>query len=240
MSGSLARLVQRAQGRLPVAEPLLPSRYAAAGSPAGPLEEIGAEPVLQSSPGPPEPATSTSTRAPEPTVPTEPSHPRPAPIGARDTDAEASGPSPVAKQAAPNAVVGPRSAPVARSGGEPTEPPSRLISAATEPVRAAQPAPPDVVSVSPRPAELSAGPAPPNQDRRPSPGVSPFLAREAALAAGRAAIVQRSTSPAPAPDVHISIGRLEVHAAPAARATPSRVPARHPAVSLADYLARRR
>ena len=238
MSGSLARLVQRAQGSLPVAEPLLPSRYAAAGSPAGPLEEIGAEPVAQPSPSRQEPATSTPTRAPEPTAPTERSNLRPAPIGARDIDVKANGSPPVAEQAAPNAVVGPRSAPVARGGGEPTEPPPRQLSAATGPVRVAQSVPPDVVSVSPRPAEPSAGPAPANQDPRPSPGVSPFLAREAALAAGRAAIVQRPTSPVP--DVHISIGRLEVHAAPAARATPSRAPARHPAVSLADYLARRR
>ena len=49
MSGSLTRLVLRAQGRLPVAEPLLPSRYATGPQAAGFSEDVGIELAAQPS-----------------------------------------------------------------------------------------------------------------------------------------------------------------------------------------------
>ncbi len=250
MSDSLIRLVLRAQGRLPVAEPLLPSRYAAA--PLSGLSEVtGVEPIT-------DPVTRDRDRSPiRPPIPPDPLFPA------------SSGP-PTPSAAPPLARRDGRSegdAPVA--GGSPVGPiadalPSPLVTVPPQPVRvlarmpldqAPRPepsvhavAPPAPLSPSPTssewasPRSKSADPAPANLDRRPSAGVSPFLAREAALAGARTAAIEtpRPETPALAPDVHISIGRVEVHAAPERPAPVRAAAARHTGLSLADYLARRR
>jgi len=45
--------------------------------------------------------------------------------------------------------------------------------------------------------------------------------------------------PPPAPDVHVTIGRVEVRATPAASTESRREPARRPAMGLAEYLEKR-
>ncbi len=251
MSGSLDRLVLRAQGRLPVAEPLLPSRYAT-GSPAGLAEEIGAEPVAQSvashrePPAPTIPPTLSRTPAPTPTPMSVPRvEPRPPPIGAQhEVAAEASSPSPTVAGPATISLASPVSIAAERSSDEPPGRPARPPPTAAEPARAPPPEPLSRPNAPPPPAPQTARaePAPPDPDRRPSPGVSPFLARAARLAATRAGAIEahRAAPLAPPPDVHISIGRLEVHAAPARQAPARAAPARQPALSLADYLAHRK
>jgi hypothetical protein len=53
--------------------------------------------------------------------------------------------------------------------------------------------------------------------------------------------IARAPAATRAPDIHISIGRLEVVATPARTTTPVRTaPVRRPSLSLADYLAQRK
>ena len=246
MSGSLTRLVLRAQGRLPVAEPLLPSRYATGPQAAGFSEDVGIELAAQPSSSPGEPAIPVARTVPA----SAPAALRPS-IGARsETVAEASESPPLAeaRRTAPGTAPRPT---IAERPAAASSPPRRVLTA-PEPAHAA---PLEPLRYPDTPSRRNSEAAPPGAapvtaiepalripDRRPSPGVSPFLAREAALAAARSARIEtpRSETPASAPDVHISIGRVEVHAA-TARPAPVRVaPARHSGLSLADYLARRR
>jgi hypothetical protein len=101
---------------------------------------------------------------------------------------------------------------------------------------------PDVPSSSTVPVTVAEH-APHDPDRRPSPGVPPLVAREAVRVVPRPVRSEPprlETSPASARDVHISIGRVEVHAAPVRPAPLRAAPARQSGLSLADYLARRR
>ena len=132
MSGSLARLVLRAQARLPVAEPWRPSRYAA-GSP----EEIGAESIAQLSDRH-EPSPKATPRGPA----AEPAEPRSAPIGGeREIVTEPSGP-PVAKPVATTTIASALSAQTAPIGHEPPEQPPRRM-----------PVTPELARISPKPSD---------------------------------------------------------------------------------------
>jgi hypothetical protein len=240
MSGSLARLVLRAQGRLPVAEPLLPSRYAAGPQP-GFSEEVGIEPAVPLSSSPRDPLMPVAPAGPLSAPRSEP----PAPgrlVGAwAGTIAETSDPAPLAEARTTAPVAMPRPIFAERPAAEPL--PRRVPTSQESPPATSLEPPryPDTPSPATAPA-MVIEPASHNPDRRPSPGVSPFLAREAALAAARSARTEMSRleAPASAPDVHISIGRVEVHAAPARPAPVRAAPARQSGLSLSDYLARRR
>lgn len=241
MSGSLARLVLRAQGRLPVAEPLLPSRYATGPQP-GFSEEVGIEPAPRPSSSPREPAIPVRSTVPSSAPRSEGPSPTPANGIRPESSAGGSSPPPLAETRTTAPIAMPRTMVAEHPTVEPRSP--RQVPAAPELGRAASLAPqhsPDTQPVPTAPAK-AIEPMPRNPDRRPSPGVSPFLAREAGLAAARSARPEtsRPETQALAPDVHISIGRVEVHAAPARPAPVRAAAARQSGLSLADYLARRR
>jgi hypothetical protein len=246
MTGSLARLVLRAQGRLAVAEPLLPSRYAAGPQP-GFSEEVGIQPAVQPTSSPREPSMPMAPMAPLAAPRAAPPAPRPSVGAGPETIAETGDPplSAESRTTIPVAVPRPMLAEHPAAEHLPAEPlPPLSAPTVQESARATSVVSPhyrDTPFAGATPA-VAIEPESYNPDRRPSPGVSPFLAREAALAAARSARIEtpRPGTPASAPDVHISIGRLEVHATPARPAPVRAAPARQSGLSLADYLARRR
>jgi hypothetical protein len=226
MSGSLARLVLRAQGRLPVAEPLLPSRYA----PAGP-----AEPPAAAEPGWPDPAIvpaqppspSPPAATVPPLAPARPPSPRP------ETEDAPAPPAPVVTSASIRPAPSPPPTPF-------EERPIRVE--AVRPAPAIAPASTRPDGREPAPATASAPPQTAGERYSAERAEPPFVvARRTTLASPPTeARTDRAIRAAMrAPDVHISIGRVEVHAAPAPPAPVRRGPARQPARSLADYLTRR-
>jgi hypothetical protein len=271
MSGSLARLVLLAQGQLPVAEPLLPSRFAPV-VPQGQATAVDPWPEIA--------ADSEPTPA-----PSAPSHVQRAPAASGRTAAETGlsaptgfGATPFAEHtsfgekgvAADRTQAGhPASADLTVPFGirETAVPIARLPDPA--PTEAAMPRPqqgmrPEVHAAPPASAtDRSAHAAAPVSAHAIAPdrsahSVPPVTATDHAaepIPAGRrppvafnlnpattsaARPTPAASAPARAPDVHISIGRLEVHAGPA-RAAPARpAPPRRPQQSLADYLARRK
>ena len=274
MSGGLVRTVLRAQGRLPVAQPLLPSRFAPpATAPADPLEalhEVAPEPMSRTDATPPSGSTATA-----PASMTESAG---ALLAVRASPASRD--IPVAKEAlGDTSLTGPPGPAVSALAAESHEAQSAR---AVAPHPRRLPTPPAVPSISelasqepsaagthiqnvshrnsPRARQQAAplrpaidashasdplAPAheahaaerrPPTRRRQP-PALRPATAETAAT---RAIQPVAAASSVRAPDVHISIGRMEVHAAPA-RATPPRpAPTLRPQQSLADYLARRK
>jgi hypothetical protein len=285
MSGSLARLVLLAQGQLPVAEPLLPSRFAPAGpAPAAtdPLatEAVWSEPAAEPATAPPE-----GERLPDPETPA-PSRPQRAPASqdATETGAESiaslwslsrTGPAlppraPPLPPAAPlNIEASAGVSPERAQARPPTVPAHPMVAAAplaqaekpelTARIAASlhRPRAPDAQAEKP---ELTArNAASLRRPRAPDVQAEAESLRPAphSLRLGPAAFVPspieithaaRATTPfgaglpamARAPDVQISIGRVEVHARPALAAAVPVALARRPPLSLADYLARRK
>jgi len=237
VTDSLGRLVLRAQGRLPVAAPLLRSRYADEGrAELAWGEEVGETTAPTAERPAPRPTVAAALaplargRAPEVSSPSasdvllptvaDVTMP-PEPIPARQDRQPA---SPVAARpviAAPAISDGARTQ--TSSGAAPPAP--RGLPEAVPPDRPG-------LTPAPRIAQPSAAAARTEYARAP---IQPTFAQQSRPAQP----LQRSAPP----EVRISIGRVEVHAAapvPAMAPLPSRsAPARRPAVSLADYLAER-
>jgi hypothetical protein len=219
MSGGLARLVLRAQGRLPVAAPLLPSRFAPTTPVAGATDWAGMDADDEA------PATTSTQR----TAPPPPRRPDPPQRTGAESTESAIGPH-VATEPERDAPAATRDDPTVPSGVIAPAPPA----VPPETVEPSQATPSDTLRPSSAPAPEAPIPLPMQRQIRPPavPRASPLAARIAAPA--------QALEPRHLPDVHISIGRLEVHALPA-RATPARAtPARAPRVTLADYLAQRK
>ena len=226
MSGGLARLVLRAQGRLPVAAPLLPSRFAPVASVVGTdwagMDAEDEAPATTSTqrtaPSPrrrPDPPQRAEAEPREPTTRPQDAAPPRTPAG-REPDRDATGPVRDEPTVSPTAIgAAPRTIPPE------TVEPSPATSAGT-------PRP------SPARAYEAAPPLPPRRRIEP-PAVPPASPLAARIAAPASAPELRRL-----PDVHISIGRLEVHASPARVAPARATPARGPRVTLADYLAQRK
>jgi hypothetical protein len=281
MSGSLARLVLRAQGQLPVAEPLLPSRFAPVEptlATINPLEteagwsEPGADPAAASPNRDTPPAHRVKRTPPSPAV----SQVQRAPMS-EDTTAAGTGPAaPLSlsrRNVAPSPVNGVAAA-FADEASVDVSPEWGLASPPIIAVYGAAAETPELIAgpqgLRPRPSaprarigteslplaprhltEAELGQLPPGlrteveprqpANRRPPPG--PFVPVSAEVPGGARAMPPAlsgvSVSPR-VPDVHISIGRVEVHAGPARAAPVRATPARRPPLSLADYLAQRK
>jgi hypothetical protein len=280
VTDSLTRLVLRAQGQLPIAEPLLPSRYAPAVMVRMPDWEA---PAIVEAEAPALPTTASRT----------PHLGRPAPEHQPSTpqenqtlaDAATAPVNPLiegfpgqAEAALQRIEPGrPRAAAFADAVGQTPRSAEVVASAVSLPAVSSRTGFPEVVDVSRESAVGHSAPALPAaraSDRladssevapvlseparvpseltpsatRPPPGMPPerlWLPNAPARqpANGRAAMPPdfpvRQTQPAP-PDVQISIGVVEVHAAPPRPAPARPAPARPRQVSLADYLAQRR
>jgi hypothetical protein len=80
----------------------------------------------------------------------------------------------------------------------------------------------------------------PADDRRLSKGEAPPLLRpRVTLAEPAPSPLRREASVAPAPTIHVSIGRIEVRATPAAKGPVRETAAARPAVDLETYLRQR-
>ena len=259
MSGGLLRTVLRAQGRLPVAQPLLPSRFAPpAAAPAGPLEawhEVAPDPMSPADAAPPSAFTRPSAEETEPTAtaPASMTESAGAPLAVRaspaprdiavakeslrDTSPAARPPGPAVLAAESYEARSARAAaPHPRRLPTPTAAPlsSELVFQQTAPLQPATDASDPLTPA--QEARRAAERRLPTLDRQPT-ALRPATAETAATRATQPVAAATSVR---MPDVHISIGRMEVHAAPA-RATPPRPdPARRPQQSLADYLAQRK
>jgi hypothetical protein len=225
MSGGLARLVLRAQGRVPVAAPLLPSRFAPVPSVAAAADWTGLDTGDEGLP----------TTATQRTAPPPPARPDPPRSAEADREAPTARPHDAIPSRDPAAMEPERGAP-GPTRDEPTiSPTAPGGTQRTVPAEAVEPLPATVADALPpwsARAPDAAPPLPPRRQTEPPavPPAPPLATRVAAPA----------LEPRRLPDVHISIGRLEVHALPA-RATPARAtPARAPRVTLADYLAQRK
>jgi hypothetical protein len=267
MSDSLARLVLRARGELPVAVPLIPSRHASASSDA-PREEadwLAADPVrgepvpapasnpvaMPASPfqgrgdrDPPARSVPGADRDPPPGEP--PRRPAIRPTGDQGSIASpphlpaAPAPQPAAplpgtadaRGVVPGTANGPR--PTAAPALPPTAAPGRITERRLIDVGASTSA--QVEAAPPRsPLPTAAALASRMAMQRASRSEAPRGGRKAASDAmdGLPAATQM-------PDVRISIGRVEVHAAAARPAPPRAVVTRPSPLSLADYLAQRK
>ena len=265
MTGSLSRLVLRAQGRLPTAEPLLPSRYAVS-APSVPVE-VSAEAESTGTPH------VRSERADRFALAIEPPAARPEmPVGPwrqRLTERAEGPPRGQESDIASRAPVadGEAAQPEARAHvalETPHRKPTGILGAtspspATESLRS--------FAVSPaRAPSLEAQPLTPTTARhpevRPRPrghardtlsAFVPLSVDGSPIASLRADRIRppSATRPSPlppisavhlgtpaAPEVRISIGCVEIHAAPPRPASTRQAPARRPTVSLADYLAK--
>jgi hypothetical protein len=245
MSGSLTRLVLRARGQLPVAEPVLSSRFALAGPSPTPPEletETGWSEPIEPAPAsfvpPPRsmPASQASTSA--ATEPVDPSSLQPrteaAPPAVRSPrfiverpariSPERVQPLPLAVPTGRAATAAPRVLPGAMELMAPT---AHSLPKAFDALGEAP-------SVQPAPyrAASAASPFAPTATKMPGATRATATATPAHLAG--------QTVPARIPDVQISIGRLEVHGAPTRAAPVRAAPVRRPQLSLADYLARRK
>ena len=267
MSGSLTRLVLRAQGLLPVAEPLLPSRFASSESFSAAIEEAETEtPVSDPAAGPAPALLDADVPARDVPPSAETHHSRPSPPSSLPMSWEPSAPeirpaapaSPIRRDqpSPPSAAAAievsdellatpapalPLVSRGADAAGAPGEAPAEMSSA--EPSHAAPLVPRARIEAGsrqpvpePRRAVKAHGPA----TRRP-PAV-PFapLATEPLEGARATFVAPVAAASARAPDVQISIGRGEVHAAPSRAAPVRAAPARRLPLSLADYLARRK
>jgi hypothetical protein len=237
MSGGLTRLVLRAQGQLPVAQPLLPSRFAPAAT-AAPIESDTAASWGETHEDSQSPSKDfVPVRAAPPPIVSQPSasssasrnDPVPITTSSPVPFLAAPPPSPVAapQASSPPDITAPRATPTPRAPSlslGPTTP------TAVPPARSESPA-----------ATVTSTPLP----HREPPPTAPRFAPTPPVASPPPPFTPPAIARAPAathaPDIHISIGRLEVVAAPARTTTPVRAaPARRPSLSLADYLAQRK
>jgi hypothetical protein len=263
MSGTLARLVLLAQGQLPTAQPLLPSRFVPAGpAPAAthPLatEAVWGEPAAEPASAPPEGET---PLAPEKLAPSRAQR-TPASQDAKETGAESMAPlsslsrtdperltprAPPLSPAAPLSIEASAAVSPERARAPPPTVPTHAIAATAPLARAEKPELTDRMTASRRrsrapDAEVEAESLRPAL-HSPRSGAAEFVPSPLEIArAARATTPFGAGLPAPArePDVQISIGRVEVHAAPTRAAAVPVAPARRPPLSLADYLARRK
>jgi hypothetical protein len=255
VSDSLARLVLRAQGRLPGIEPLLPSRYAPA-RPEAPewtemTVETGPDGLARQQPEPPfrEPRL---LYRPVPAA-TEPARPAATAEFAAAEKGLLESPvvTPAARSASPAAT--------AAAGPEQSSAPGQGVAlplATNPPVPLRPPTMPPAAGARDRSVDaLPEVPvAEPARTRTALPLASLELVASPAVAspavpttvAGPPSLAARGTEaePAPAPrsrgpQVSISIGRVDVYAVPARPAGTRAPPVRGQAASLADYLARR-
>lgn len=257
MTDSLTRLVLRAQGRLPVASPRLASRYAEAAADAAWGEHINetvAAPHIagvRTSPASqtvaPASRSLTSERTREPSHP-QARHGASRPIVQTSAERRLSVASthiqPQSEHSSVRAAVplGDAFPAVARVPAE--RPPVSPTPMSVQPVMASlDPLPMVVTPIDAALAEM----APPEIAQRgenaaPVGPVSEFRPRQ--TSAGRETAERQLPDITPsqgaaAPEVRISIGRVEVHAVPppAMPVSPRPTRARRPTISLADYLA---
>jgi hypothetical protein len=270
VTDSLTRLVLRARGQLPTAEPLLPSRYAPAG--AAPVPD-GESPATLEAEAPASPPTGSRTpRVPAPAAPRE--------YGPRADRATAPA-DPLVKEV-PERVPAqqrieqgrqtPHAAGFANTTGQTPGSPELVAQAITSRTGS-----PEFVEVSPEAQLRHSAPAvaaaPVSNRPADNSGVAQALSEPAGAASHMTPPAARPASSiaterlwlpdaparmladesvavppdfpvrqiqAAAPDVQISIGVIEVHAAPPRRPAPARTAPAPPRVSLADYLAQRR
>ena len=237
MSGSLDRLILGAQGRLPAPEPLLPSRYAPL-RPGSPFEAAAPAPARAVLAAASEPAAAIFEERQEPSATVRVIPP-------------AAPPGPLAAVAPAPIRVPPRAAPIPAAqlaaGAVANVPPPfdmRTVQAAVRTAtESAGPPEPPGRGDAPQPQAATVAettwrdPPPPPP---PPPHQPPFLERTAPVSrlAGPPALAP--LPPNRAPEVHISIGHVEVHAAPARSAPARPAPVRPPPMSLADYKALRK
>jgi hypothetical protein len=265
MTSSLARLVLRAQGQLPVAEPLLPSRF----EPAGPASAT-TDPLATEA-GSSEPALAPPARAmrhaPQPsTGPETPPTPqaRRALAGQDATEAEAESPvsvsflspadmapqpvhAPPLPSTTPFAIEASAAVTPGRAQASPSTVPAAPVTAAAPLAEAEQPELTARIAVS-RPRPTASGAHFEAESRqpaahRPRPAAAAFVPSPTEIpSSARPPAPHAAGSPASVrmPDVQISIGRVEVHAVPARAAPVRTAQARRPPLSLAEYLAQRK
>lgn len=269
MTDSLSRLILRAQGRLPIVEPLLRSRYADAVPETAWTEEYLETAALTPSPTAiVVPATRVHIPTPRPNVEYATARDTAARPLTRDIPPTVDTPTatqgqrheavPLSfPQELPQADTAPAFAPAlteALGQPGPPQPPSRHQAPPTEPMRSGTVLQEVTIPASPRPTVAAALQLIGEQRRS-----IPVMERPAAAVRTLNSLQTRPEHPAPVvvptiptrpapgraddtPNVHISIGRIEVHATPplSVPAAPSRpVPARRPTMSLSDYLADR-
>jgi hypothetical protein len=219
MTALLERIARRAREPLSAVEPLAPPPFAAGGADGGPV----------GSPAPEEPfgelEAMTATEAARP--------PRAEPAMARRTEAVAGGPARTAPSGDRAALDAAEPRPAARDGRGPR---SQAAAAAGRPGRER----PDPRATA-RPLPGDRGPGPARGTPTPEAAGAPRDSRAPVLVPAR-----RAASPDPRPDapvahrrpeVTITIGHIEVRAAPAPQPRPAPPPFR-PDVSLSEFLAR--
>jgi hypothetical protein len=251
MTDSLSRLVLRAQGRMAVAAPLLPSRFAGVAAEGGWGEEVSETIVTTQSPGrtfdPPTPQRQPATQRAEDAAPPMSSDADVSPASETARTLALQVPPrqslPEQPQRAIHAVARPTIT-------DPLDATRRFIAAETlsntprivvlEQSHSPEPMPSAAVRPAPVPPPIERG----LEQPRPVQGnVMPIRSMPevtAALSRVPPSIVPRQTDSVP--EVRISIGRVEVHAPSAPTApgiAPRQTPARRPTVTLADYLAER-
>jgi hypothetical protein len=271
MSSSLARLVLRAQGQLPVAEPLLPSRFEPAApapattdplateagwsesAPAPPAR--GARPARarhdpQPSTGPETPPTSQAQRAPASQDATEPEAGSAVSVSSLSQADTAPLPvrAPPLSLATPFAIEALAAVSPKRALASTPAVPAHPITAAVPFAEAEKPELTARVAAS-RPRPMAPGEHFEAKSLLPAPTLPRAVA--AVFAPSPTEIPRSTRTPPPyaaaglpasvrMPDVQISIGRVEVIAAPARAAPVRAAPARRPPLSLADYLTQRK
>lgn len=236
MSDSLTRLVLRAQGRLPIAEPLLPSRCAPVLAPDPDDTAAGETTAVQ--------LLSRSEPQREQLLPRHTQSPLRLPVTSPSVPRRAEWESPPSPE--PGAIPPPTLEPIRVTRETPAAvPPSFARENQHDDTPSDRRAPGlpsgQLERPAPRPASdvLAAETYTP-----PRPGDrAPELPLRTVRTAPQTAVLPPASSGVPlravAPEVRISIGTVEVHAAPP-RPSPVRPPpARRPTVSLADYLAQR-
>jgi len=243
MSTPLARMVERARGSLSSAEPLIPSRFAAGGDGFAPgvLPSGDTDPAWRPGPGqlPAEAAVPAGT-----TPATEATAPAGTTAAARTTaPAEATAPAETsAPHGTPVRHLGEDMQQIARVAAEMPGAASTSVDAAAShvtppsyvtpasPVRGTSPM--SGTSLPPRDADAHDVAATPDAGLVPARGV-PRVA-----AASVAGISLPANPAAGSPEITITIGHIEVRAAPSSQQSPQRGrPQFRPRVSLGDFLA---
>jgi hypothetical protein len=242
MSGLLERMAKRALGRLPTMQPLIPSIYAPYAPPPANLDTPAAPGFLPSSVELETGETAAPRRAPAEATPNAGQHPEPfeKPAGP-DTPPPARQPPrkvrPQPPLAQPTALVSHREAAAAAAPspvpGVNPEPFQRLTAQLRSISHAVPTRQNDAARLVQEPTPAAALPREPSQPERIGQLRTPPLQRRRLQA-------QRAESAAPSeqkPEIHISIGSIELRAAPA-EPRPAPAPFR-PRVSLQDFLNRK-
>lgn len=243
MSDFLDRLAARAIGGESTLAPRLPSLFEPLQrAPAMPLADEGEAPAPRRDAGAAAPAVPIATPSPrELARATEPAERIAASVAPADrmatpVPARAVASSPHEPMAPPRIMPTPAHSAVAEQSVTPV--------ALERPVASPSPVPPRQVRVAPTPQETARAPAP-NGVLLPAPvpvfampRAAPARSERNVAAQTAAARAESKAAVAAEPVVHVSIGRLEVRAAPAAAAPPRRRDGPQPS-SLDDYLRQR-